>query len=139
MAKKMRNDREGMDTRQQRDLDIEIGFLEGLVRRDPANIEALKILGDDYTRRGRYGEGLGIDLQLVDLRPEEPLTHYNLACSHALLEQWEPAVRALHRALDRGFRDFRWLSRDPDLRRLRRRTIFQTIRQRIRTLQGESV
>ena len=37
----------------QRDLDTKIGFIEGLVRRDPNYVEALQILGDHYTQRGR--------------------------------------------------------------------------------------
>ncbi len=64
---------------EQRDLDIEIAFIEGVIRRDPRYVEALQILGDDYTRRGRLIEGLKIDEQLAKLRPDEPLVHYNLA------------------------------------------------------------
>ncbi|MBR90490.1 MAG: hypothetical protein CMO66_04355, partial [Verrucomicrobiales bacterium] len=44
-------------TRQEtRDLDIEIDFLEGVVQRDRNYVEALQLLGDDYTQRGRYRE-----------------------------------------------------------------------------------
>jgi len=57
-------------TRQeQRDLDVEITFMEGIVRRDPEYVEALQILGDDYTRRGEFAEGLKVDEQLARLRP----------------------------------------------------------------------
>ena len=46
-------------TRQEtRDLDIEIEFVEGLVRRDPDYVEALQLLGDHYTQRGKFEEGL---------------------------------------------------------------------------------
>ena len=48
--------------RQERlDLDIEIGFLEGAVHRDPTYVDALQILGDDYTKRGHFTQGLKID------------------------------------------------------------------------------
>src|SRR2546430_6556042 len=63
-AKKMTRD-------QERSLDIEIGFLEGVVRRDPGYIDALQILGDNYTRRGRFEDGLKVDEQLVRLRPAD--------------------------------------------------------------------
>ena len=46
---------------QERNLDIEIGFLEGVVRRDPGYLDALQILGDNYTRRGRFNDGLKVD------------------------------------------------------------------------------
>ena len=67
-----------------RDLDVEIGFLEGLVARDPGYIEALQLLGDDYTRRGRVEDGLRVDQRLKGLRPGDPDVHFNLACSLAL-------------------------------------------------------
>src|SRR5206468_2216808 len=90
-------------TRQQeRDLDIEIGFIEGVVRRAPGFIEALQILGDDYTRRGRFGDGLKLDEQLARLRPDDALVQYNLACSYSLTGQPAAAAVALHRALDLG-------------------------------------
>ena len=54
-----------LSTREQRDLDIEIAFLEGLARRDLRDIEVLQVLGDDYTRRGRYEDGLRMDYQLA--------------------------------------------------------------------------
>ena len=41
----------------QRALDVEISFLEGVVHRDHDWIDALKLLADGYTRRGRI-EGM---------------------------------------------------------------------------------
>ena len=70
----------------QRDLDAMIEFMEGLVRRDPDYVDALQILGDHYTRRGRYAEGLKVDERLSRLEPHDPLTFYNLACSYSLTE-----------------------------------------------------
>jgi len=117
-----------------RDLDIEIEFIAGIVRRAPDYVEALQVLGDDYTRRGRFADGLSVDEQLVRLRPSDPMTHYNLACSYSLTEQYEPAAAALERSLDLGYRDFKWISRDPDLHNLRRHPLFKQIRSRIRAL-----
>src|SRR5438874_10521361 len=111
--------------KEKRDLDIEISFLEGVVERDPAYVDALQILGDDYTRRGRYPDGLKIDESLSQLRPEDPLVHYNLACSYSLTERLELAVLALERALALGYRDFKWLAEDPDLEKLRRDPLYR--------------
>ena len=47
-----------MNRAEQRDLDTKIEFIEGLVRRDPDYVDALQILGDHYTQRGRFNEGL---------------------------------------------------------------------------------
>ena len=124
-----------MTREQERNLDIEIGFLEGVVRRDPGYIDALQILGDNYTRRGRFEDGLKVDEQLVRLRPGDALVHYNLACSYSLTEQFESAAVALNRALDLGYRDFKWLSKDPDLAKLRKHPLYKKIRARIKAME----
>jgi tetratricopeptide (TPR) repeat protein len=124
-----------LSRREARDLDIEIGFLEGVVRRDPEYVDALQVLGDNYTQRGRYHKGLDIDLHLCRLRPRDALTHYNLACSLALTGETARAIEILHRALDLGYRDFKWMRRDPDLRGIRRHPLYQSIRARVRDLE----
>ena len=127
--------RKKLSREQERNLDIEIGFLEGVVRRDPTYIEALQVLGDVYTRRGRFDEGLKVDEQLSRLRPADALVHYNLACSYSLTEQFEAAAAALNRALDLGYRDFKRLSKDPDLAKLRKHPLYKKIRSRIKAME----
>src|SRR5258708_16931975 len=103
---------------QQGQLDTTISFLEGLIRRDPGYTEALQLLGDDYTRRGKFQDGLKVDERLAGLCPDDPLVYYNLACSYSLTNSFERAVAALDRAITLGYRDFNWLARDPDLQAL---------------------
>ncbi len=123
-------------SRQERhNLDIEIGFIEGVVKRDPNYLEALQILGDDYTRRGRFVDGLKVDERLAKLRPQDSLVQYNLACSYSLTDRLELALEALERALSLGYRDFKWLAEDPDLENLRQHPLYRKIRAKIRTLQ----
>ena len=118
----------------QRDLDTRIEFMEGLVRRDPDYADALQLLGDHYTQRGRYAEGLKVDERLSRLEPHDPLVFYNLACSYSLTEQFDRAVFALQKALQLGYRDFNWLARDPDLRNLRHQPIYRDIQNEIRRM-----
>ena len=120
---------------QERDLDIEIGFLEGVVERDPTYADALQILGDDYTRRGRLEEGLKVDERLSLLRPTDAFVHYNLACSYALTGQFDAAAAALNHALDLGYCDFKWLAKDPDLARFRKHSLYKKIRARIKAME----
>ena len=123
-------------TRQElRDLDKEILFLEGLVRRDGTYVEALQILGDDYTRRGRFAEGLKIDERLSKLRPDDALVHYNLACSYSLTAQIDLAIEALEIAINLGYCDFKWMSQDPDLENLREHAAYKRIQAKVRQLQ----
>jgi len=119
-----------------RDLDVQIGFIEGLVRRDPGYVDALQLLGDNYTRRGRYTEGLEVDERLARLEPRNPLVLYNLACSYSLTDQFESAVETLRKAIDCGYRDFNWLRRDPDLRKFRKHALYAQIEKAIQQLES---
>jgi tetratricopeptide (TPR) repeat protein len=117
-----------------RELDVKIGFMEGIIRRDPRFVEALQILGDHYTQRGKYDHSLKVDKRLSRLEPENPLVFYNLACSYALNSDFNLATAALEKALKLGYRDFKWLARDPDLRRLRKHPLYRTIEDKIRKM-----
>src|SRR3982750_3763158 len=121
-----------LNRQQQQDLDIEIGFIEGVVQRDPKYVEALQILGDDYTRRGKFENGLRIDEKLARLRPDDPTVLYNLACSYALTDQMKDAMSTLTRAIEQGYSDFKWLLKDPDLRKLRAHSSFKPLKQKLR-------
>ncbi len=131
MLKKV-NSRTKLNRRQQRDLDIEIGFLERVIQRDPRYVEALQALGADYTNRGKFDHGLEIDKQLSQLRPDDPMVLYNLACSYSLTKQMEPAAAALSQAIDHGYKDFKWLLKDPDLQNLRKHSLFKKLRAKMR-------
>jgi tetratricopeptide (TPR) repeat protein len=120
-----------------RDLDTKIQFIEGIVRRDPDYVDALQLLGDHYTQRGHFNEGLKVDERLARLAPGSPLVFYNLACSYSLTDQFERAALALEKALDLGYRDFAWLARDPDLKKFRRHPAYEEIQAKIRRMKIE--
>ena len=125
-----------MSSAEQRELDTKIGFIEGLVRRDPNYVDALQILGDHYTQRGRISEGLKVDERLARLEPTNPLVFYNLACSYSLSGEMDHAVGALEKALQLGYRDFNWLAKDPDLKPLRAHAAFDDLKAKIRQLKS---
>jgi tetratricopeptide (TPR) repeat protein len=118
----------------QRELDTKIEFMEGLVRRDPDYVDALQLLGDHYTQRGRYHEGLKVDERLARLDSENALVFYNLACSYSLTDQFERAALALEKALSLGYRDFAWLAKDPDLKKFRQQPAYDQIKGQIRRM-----
>jgi tetratricopeptide (TPR) repeat protein len=126
--------RKKMDRATQRDLDTRIEFMEGLVRRDPHYVDALQLLGDHYTQRGRYTEGLQVDECLARLDPENALVFYNLACSYSLTDQFDRAGLALEKAFNLGYRDFTWLAKDPDLKKFRQQPAYDEIKAKIRRM-----
>src|SRR5271154_4345916 len=122
----------------QRDLDTRIEFMEGLVQRDPNYVDALQLLGDHYTQRGRFAEGLHVDERLAKLDPQNALVFYNLACSYSLTDQFDRAFFALDQAIVLGYRDFKWLLKDPDLKKLRAQPAFKELKEKIRQLKSKN-
>ena len=127
-----------MTSADQRDLDTKIEFIEGLVRRDPDYVDALQLLGDHYTQRGRFPEGLQVDERLASLEPQNSLVFYNLACSYSLTGQFDRAAAALEKALSLGYRDFAWLAKDPDLKNLRAQPAYRDLKEKISRLKKKA-
>lgn len=94
-------------------------FYEGLLRKTPNFIQVLSCLGDIYTQKGFYKEGFDMDRRLVNLKPRDPLVHYNLACSLSLIGNIEESFRELRMAIGFGFSDFPYILEDPDLENIR--------------------
>ena len=87
---------------EQSQLDFEIEFYGSILERQPDYVDVLRVMGNNLTLKGRYAQGLQIDKRLVQLRPNDPLAHYNLACSYALPNRTEQALKILRRAVEAG-------------------------------------
>lgn len=100
-------------------LEFEVRFYEKLLTAYPDFIDVLMPLGHAYTKLGRYEHGLQVDLRLTQLRSQDPVTWYNLACSYSLLKRLDDSIGALRRAVELGYTDLTALRNDPDLHNLR--------------------
>ena len=103
----------------QTQLDFEIEFFGHILERFPDYVDVLRVHGNNLTLKGRYADGLQLDKKLIGLRPQDPLAHYTLACSYALLRKAELALKTLRRAIELGYRDFRYMREDHDLDSIR--------------------
>jgi len=112
---------------EQSQLDFELDFFAGILERHPCYIDVLRAQGNNLTLKGRYAEGLQVDKRLVQLRPTDPLAHYNLACSYALLKRTDQAIKTLRRAVELGYRDFRYIREDRDLDSIRQDPRFRQL------------
>lgn len=121
-----------------RGLELQVGFLQGLLKRDSGYIEALEELADLQMQLGRVEEVVGLDERLKALRPSDPEVRYNLACSLTLSRKFEQAAAELSSALELGFNDVHSLQSDPDLADLRAHPAFRPIRARLRGLKGSA-
>jgi tetratricopeptide (TPR) repeat protein len=118
----------------QRDTAFDIGFFEAVLRHDRRCAEVIEILGGLYTKLGRVADGLKMDRKLVRLQPSNATAHYNLACSLALSKRNPEALRSLRAAVALGYRDFEWMSHDPDLEGLKRSPEFGALVARLKLL-----
>jgi tetratricopeptide (TPR) repeat protein len=108
-------------------LDFELDFFESILARNPDLLDVLRVHGNNLTLKGRFADGLIIDRRLVELRPNDPLAYYNLACSYSLLKKIDHALRALRKAIELGYSDFRYLREDHDLDALRQDPRFRQL------------
>jgi tetratricopeptide (TPR) repeat protein len=103
----------------QSQLDFEIEFFGRILEHNADYVDVLRVQGNNLTLKGRYADGLQIDKRLIQLRPNDPLAHYNLACSFALLKRTDQAIKTLRRAIELGYHDFRYMREDHDLDSIR--------------------
>jgi tetratricopeptide (TPR) repeat protein len=104
---------------EQSQLDFELEFFAGVLQRHAGYVDVLRAHGNNLTLKGRYADGLEIDKKLIQLRPTDALAHYNLACSYALLKKPDLSLKTLRRAVELGYRDFRYMREDRDLESVR--------------------
>jgi len=118
----------------QRDLDTRIEFMEGLVRRDPNYVDALQLLGDHYTQRGRYTEGLQVDERLAHLdRKTRSCFTISRAVTRSPTSLTVPCLR-WKKPSAWAYRDFAWLAKDPDLKKFRQQPAYDEIKAKIRRM-----
>ena len=112
---------------EQSQLDFEIDFFSGVLEHKPDYVDVLRVMGNNLTLKGRYSQGLVIDRRLVQLRPNDPLAHYNLACSYALMKRPDLSITTLRQAIELGYRDFRYIREDHDFDSIRQDPRFRQL------------
>ena len=108
-------------------VDFELDFFDALLGRLPDYADALRAQASNLSAKGMVREGLKVDQRLVQLRPHDPTAHYNLACRYALLRQPDLALKTLRRAVELGYRDFRYMVQDRDLDSIRKDPRFRAL------------
>ena len=81
----------------QHQLDFELEFFGRILERHPDYVDVLRVQGNNLTLKGRYAEGMQIDKRLVQLRPTDPLAHYNLSDK-------KPALAKVDQQIIEGYR-----------------------------------
>ena len=108
-------------------VDFELDFFTRVLAGDPDFPEVLRAQASNMTAKGRLQDGLTVDKRLVTLRPHDPTARYNLACRYALLKQPDLAFVTLRKAIELGYRDFRYIEEDRDLESIRKDPRFRKL------------
>ena len=105
-------------------------------RARPGDAPADRLLREfmDLHTAMKYERAAAVAEQLVQLRPDHPDTHYNVACVLARLHRIGESLAALDRAIDAGWRDITHASLDPDLDSIRGQRRFAKLLRKIRRL-----
>ncbi|HUR55191.1 MAG TPA: hypothetical protein VMZ71_13740 [Gemmataceae bacterium] len=108
-------------------VDFEMDFYTRILTAVPEYPEVLRAQASNLTAKGRLQDGLAVDKKLVAIRPADPTAHYNLACRYALLKQPDLAIVTLRKAVELGYRDFRYMLEDHDLDSIRKDPRFRKL------------
>ncbi|HUY92978.1 MAG TPA: hypothetical protein VMV10_29885 [Pirellulales bacterium] len=108
-------------------LDFDLEFYESILRRAPRYVDVLRCQGELLNRKGLHERAVLVDQRLAELRPNDCVVQYNLACSLALLGRRGEAIKALRKALEQGYGDFDYLHADSDLNGLRSEPAFKRL------------
>lgn len=79
----------------------------------------LESRGIEAMHAGEYQQAEEVFRQLIELRPQSFVGHYNLAAAHSMQGEIKESVASISNALALGFSDRLQLERDPDLASLR--------------------
>ena len=92
-----------------------IRALEQQLELAPEDVRARVLLAGNYAFFGRENEAIRELQMAVALRPNDPNTIYNAACTYGLLQRKAEALSLLKKAKELGYTDLPWAARDPDL------------------------
>ncbi len=99
---------------------------------NPRFAPAYILLGSLLKKPGRLEESIAACKKAVLVDPDCTAAYYDLACYYSLLAKREQALAAMEMALCKGFADFDWVLRDPDLETLRQNPEFLLLLQSYR-------
>ncbi|MFZ0037088.1 MAG: protein kinase [Candidatus Acidiferrales bacterium] len=89
--------------------------LEHQVGTVPEDVRARILLAATFVQLGKVKDASQHLEMAVAMRPNDPNTLYNAACTYGMLGLKAESLAMLKRAIECGFTDMEWISRDSDL------------------------
>ena len=117
-----------MKFKDRNELIFDKNFYEKLLQKNPGYVEAMSNLAEIYTKLGDFEKGLDMDILISKQTPNDPIVHYNLACSYSLTGKIILARDSLMKSIQLGYQDFAYILNDSDLENLRNHVEFGKIK-----------
>jgi non-specific serine/threonine protein kinase len=94
---------------------IHVRVLEQQLELATDDVRARILLATDLVTLGRGDDAIRHLETAITLRPNDSSTLYNAACCYALLKDKPRALETLKKAIEAGYSNMEWISKDPDL------------------------
>ena len=107
--------------------EFESEFWGRILDRQPYYEDVLRRQAEALAKSGHYQQLVPLDRRLLELRPTDPVVHYNLACTLARLTEVNESLQMLKAAIRLGYDDFGHIETDPDLDPLRDMSEFKAL------------
>ncbi len=92
-----------------------VHVLEQQLELAPDDVRARILLAVDLVALGQGDDALRHLETAITLRPNDSSTLYNAACCYAVLKEKPRALETLKKAIQAGYANMEWISKDPDL------------------------
>lgn len=121
----------------QKDVPVEIGYLTGVLRRNPKNVKVALALLEAHAKYGQLEAFLGLCKIAKALGLDNASGCYELLSAYSIRGEIDEAFAMLDLAISLGYDDLPQLDTDPSLNNLRRDPRFQKIRAKLIEERGD--
>ncbi len=105
-----------------------------LVEKEKASASDKFLLGFSLHKQDRISDARKWFIEAEIGGYSNDMTQYNLACGYARQSQTQLALDHLEAAINNGFTDSKWISKDPDLKSIRENPQFKVLVSKAKTL-----
>jgi non-specific serine/threonine protein kinase len=98
----------------------------------PEDVRARILLANRYAELGNQDDAARELETAVALRPNDGNVLYNAACTYGIMQKKAEALEMFHKAVEAGYSNMDWASRDPDLTCLHGDSEFQRVVENVR-------
>lgn len=116
-----------MGKSQEKKVFFEKQFYEKLAKLNPDFLEVFMQLSKIYLLSKNYKKVLKVDRKIAEIMKFDGISYYNLACDYSVIGDIEKSFKYLKIAILLGFKNKKYILKDPDLENLRKSKKFKAV------------